>query len=346
MKPRLKKFLNFLLIFGTLLIVLLVGFNGADPEAIWNAFTQSLPQWILACFGCYAVYMLCDAVCIWYYLRNQGYRISLSYALFVSVEGLYYCGITPGASGGQPMQIFFLNKKKVPIGISTSALVVKQFCFQSVMLVLDIVLLICYSDFVNTTLGGNSWILIMGFGYNALVVAALVLMAVNKRLVHGLVMGCIRIGTRLRICKDPEASRTKWEDVVETYHSSVQVLIRRPMQLIFQFLVSLLQLLALLVTTHCVFYALHVQNLNFGQVLTLAAVLYTSANYTPLPGASGAQEGFYFLFFAPVLGMEIRLPSLLLWRFFTYYLWLIVGAVVTVAHGFRKDQSKKESVLS
>lgn len=50
--------------------------------------------------------------------------------------------------------------------------------------------------------------------------------------------------------------------------------------------------------------------------------------FVPIPGASGGSEGVYFMLFSPVLG-EIGTPTtLLIWRFVTYYLGLILGGLV------------------
>ena len=60
------------------------------------------------------------------------------------------------------------------------------------------------------------------------------------------------------------------------------------------------------------------------------------AAYTPLPGASGAQEGVFSLYFQSLLPGDLMLSGLLAWRFITYYLVLIVGFFVTTGLGFNK----------
>lgn len=330
MKPRTKKILNFILIFGTLGIVLLIGFNGVNLSDTLDAFRRSAPEWIAVCILSYFLYVFFDGLCVWAYLHYQGCHISIPYALFVSVEGSYYCGITPGSSGGQPMQVYYLSKRNVPIGLSTSALVVKQFCFQFMLFLFDVVLWCSHKNFVTVTLGGNRWIFLTGFFYNTFVVALLLLMAVNKRIVHALINICIKIGTKLHIVKDPESSRVKWEDVMETYHSSIQHLTHRPSQLLLQMVIIFAEMLVYLVIPYCVFSALHTA-LQFDEVLTMSSLLFTSAGYTPLPGASGAQEGFFSLFFSPMCpSVSVIFPALLLWRFFTYYITLITGGITSV----------------
>ena len=50
--------------------------------------------------------------------------------------------------------------------------------------------------------------------------------------------------------------------------------------------------------------------------------------FVPIPGASGGSEGVYFMLFSPILGTIGTPTTMLIWRFITYYLGLIVGGLV------------------
>ena len=50
-----------------------------------------------------------------------------------------------------------------------------------------------------------------------------------------------------------------------------------------------------------------------------------SASYTPLPGASGAQEGGFVVYFGKIFLNGTIGMALLTWRFFTFYIFLSVG---------------------
>ena len=64
-------------------------------------------------------------------LHSQGYHISVLEGLKNALLGLYYSYITPSSTGGQPMQsAYLLRDKKIPVGISTAALIIKFMCFQ------------------------------------------------------------------------------------------------------------------------------------------------------------------------------------------------------------------------
>lgn len=342
MKPRTKKILNFAFIFGTLAVVLLIGFNGQEMSGAIEALKSIGPEWIILCALSWVAYLFFDALSIHHFLKSQGHRIPIASSLFVAISGMYYSNITPGASGGQPMQVYYLKKRNVPIGIGTSALTVKLFAFQFMLAVLGTVLWIAYKDYIALQLGNNMWILIVGYVYNVVVVVFTLMMATSKRLVRFIVTLIIKLGAKLRLTKDPAATQAKWDDVIDTFHASVMMITRRPMDLITQLVIATLQLLSLMAVTFFLYHAFKLTGASYGQITALGIMLYTSAAYTPLPGASGAQEGVFALYYSQVFPDGIRLMALLLWRFFTYYLSLIVGAIVSVVNSFRSGKKTSD----
>jgi uncharacterized membrane protein YbhN (UPF0104 family) len=76
-------------------------------------------------------------------------------------------------------------------------------------------------------------------------------------------------------------------------------------------------------------------------LMSLAFVLFVSASYTPLPGASGAQEGGFLFYFRGIFtGGTIGL-ALLTWRFFTYYLFIFVGVINLLAEKISRRRQKR-----
>ena len=71
------------------------------------------------------------------------------------------------------------------------------------------------------------------------------------------------------------------------------------------------------------------------ELITMGVLLYIGASYTPLPGASGAQEGGFAVLFKGIFPDARLFVALLIWRFSTYYLNVIVGAVVATVSSIR-----------
>ena len=333
MKPKTKRILNILLILGTLVIVLVIGFSGKDFAKTVAAIGSFPVRWVVLCILAYLGYLFMDGFAVWYFLRRQGSPISLPYSYYIAIIGQYYSNITPGATGGQPMQVYYLRKRNIPIGLGTSALLVKLFCFQFMLLVLGTGFWLAYPQFVAENVNGSMWILIVGYVYNAVVVTALLLVAVNKNIVHFIVMGCVKIATKLHLCKDPEGAKNRWEETVDKFHASIMMLRRHPVDLMVQLLIGGGQLMVLMLVVFFLYKGFGLQGATWGQITAMGIMIYTSASYTPLPGASGAQEGVFSLYLSRIFPDNIRFVALLLWRFFTYYLSLIIGAFVTVGYG-------------
>lgn len=351
MSSRARRILNFTLIFGTFAIVLVITLSGTNIADTAKAIRNFPPIWLLACSLAYALGLLIEALSLYFFLRRQGSPVNYGYAIFVSIVGQYYNNITPGATGGQPMQVFYLRKRGIPIGIGTSALLVKMFCFQFMLMALGTVFWITHREFVSNNIGGNMWILIIGYTYNTVAVVFLLLIAINKHLVRFLTHFVIRVLTKLKICKDPDRTHLKWDAIVDSFHSSISLLRRRPLELMRQLLLGGLQTLLLMTITVLVYWGFELREVSASELTTMGLLQFISAGYTPLPGASGAQEGVFALFFGQIFPDHIRMVALLIWRFFTYYLSLIVGAVTTIAYGVheRREESlngKEETVAT
>ena len=117
--------------------------------------------------------------------------------------------------------------------------------------------------------------------------------------------------------------------MLDTYHTAINDLFRSPVQLLLQCLCSALSMLALTGSIVFVYYAFGLSGTPWYHLLTLGLLLFVSASYTPLPGASGAQEGGFMRYFDGIFPGGTKGLALLIWRFFTYYLFLFVG-VITV----------------
>ena len=342
-KRNLQQWLCFLLLLLTLGIVLYIGFSGNDLVELGQAIQKLTPLSLLLCLVSWALYVLFDALAVHHFLIIQNHRIKLRHSIHAGLTGIYYCNITPGASGGQPMQMYCLSRYGVPIGVSGSAMAVKFVVFQVVLLVTGAVLWLFNMPFVNSYIYGSRWFVLLGYLANFCTIGLVILMAVSQKAVRWVIEWCIRIGVKLRICKDPEASRTKWENHCASFLGSVQMVMKRPRDMVVQCLIALGQLMSLMIVIIVVYHALGLSGVSTIQLITLGVLLYIGASYVPLPGASGAQEGGFASMFRFVFPDAQRFVALLIWRFTTYYLSVLVGAVMTTVENIIGMRGSKEN---
>lgn len=342
-KRSLQHILSFALLALTLGVVLYIGLNGNDLSQLSDALQNLSPLYLLICLICWAVYVLMDALVIYHFLHIQHLPITLWQCIHAAIVGIYYCNVTPGASGGQPMEMYCLSRYKIPVGISGSAMAVKFVVFQVVLLIAGAVLWGTHGAFVRSYAAGSVWFILLGYAANFVTIGMVILMAVSQNAVRWVIDRCIRIGIRLKICKDPESSREKWENHCKSFLSSFQMVLQKPIDLFVQCVIALIQLMSLMVVIIAVYRALGLSGITYVELITMGVLLYIGASYVPLPGASGAQEGGFAMMFRQIFPDANCFVALLIWRFCTYYLSVLVGAVVTTVDNLRLLRQKNDA---
>ena len=330
----------------TLVIVISIAISGNNLQDTIEALKTMNWEVLIGCFACWCAYVFFDGLTVYHFLHMQGKPITLIQSTHAAITGIYYSNVTPGATGGQPMEMYCLSKYGVSIGISGSAMAVKFIVFQTMLLIVGIIEWIINRDFTAVYMSGKQWFVFLGYLVNFFSVGMVLLMGISKRAVHWLISKCIALATKLHLCKNPDASRRKWEDYCESFLNSMQLIIRHPKDVLIQCLIAVAQLMSLMMVIVLLYKGFALTGYSVNELITLGVFLYIGASYTPLPGASGAQEGGFAMIFSTVFENSLFV-ALLLWRFFTYYLSILVGIVLTVIdnvtgiHKARKKRTQK-----
>ena len=340
--------LNALVIFGTLAIVLYLGSRDGGLTKAWRAMRSADWRWVAAAFGCWCLFTALESFALQLFFHYQQIRLKFSTGVLIGLIGLFYSGVTPAATGGQPMQVIALRKRGISAGISSSALVVKFFVYQLATIFLTTLFWALYpgtvSEYVNQV---TFWLIILGYAVNSFSVVAVLLVAINKNVVRGIINLFILIGKKLHLVKHEQKLITKADKAMEDFNTSVNMIKHHPGQLFQLFLVACAQVLTLMSITYCVYRSLGLKALSYPEVTTLQHLLYIGASFTPLPGASGAQEKGFDLIFNRVFE-ENALGAQLMWRFFTYYITLIIGVVAVIinsAGSIRRASEEAEMAM-
>ena len=351
MDPKLKRILSALFIVLSVAAVFCIAFGNTELANAWDALRGLDPVWLIGLVFSWAAFIFFDVLATWQCLRRQGFSICLGRVLRVNLIGLYYSNITPGASGGQPMQVSYLRKAGIPMANGTTTVTVRLISNQFMVSVLSLAFLLFNRSFVYEQLEGAIWFVRVGWLINFAVVPLVLLAAFRRALIRKLAFWLIGLLARIRLVRNPEATRQRAAEVLDTYHTAVHDLLVSPPQILIQCLLSALSMLGLTGTVFFVYRAFGMSGTPWYQLLTLGLLLFVSASYTPLPGASGAQEGGFLYYFRGVFTGGTTGLALLVWRFFTYYLFLFVGVIALLLEkaagrrsARRTDTQKEESI--
>ena len=325
MSAKLKKFLSFFFIAASVTAVFFIAFSNTELKDAWGAIAKLDLWWVAGIFGCWVICTVFDGMNYWCYLRREKFRISIGRTINVALIGYYYSNITPSAAGGQPMQVNSLRKAGIPVGYGTMAVTIRFFANQFIICMMSLVLFLFNRSFVYAQLGGVMWVVRIGWLINFSVIPLIILATWKRNWIQKFAIWLISLLHRMHLVRNREASIVKVTDVLDTYNKAMHDLLGRPGQITIQFLCSFISLLAMTATVIFVYHAFGQNGTQWYQLLTLSCLLYVSASYTPLPGSSGAQEGGFVLYFGKIFLNGTIGMALLTWRFFTFYIFLIVG---------------------
>lgn len=341
MKAFFRKYANLInVLFASAVLIGIVAFSG-DIGQTARALGNLELKWVLLGFMLLAGYLLLRAIALRFYLRRQGYPIGAVDSLIITGVGQFYSAITPSASGGQPMQVMHLMRRGVPGTVASAAVSVKFICFQFVTLASGVLAWILNGALVEQQLGPAKGFLILGFVVNSALLLAIILMVINKSLVIRLAHGIVRLLHRLHLVRNDEILEKKIEDSLGEYLRSLMTLKRRPMDALVMLLLAIGQVALYVSMIVCVYWAFGLNTATISTLVALQLMLFITAAFVPLPGAAGAQEGGFHLYFHGIFPEGIILPAMVIWRFFTYYMLLISGLTAVIWDYLRTRRMRK-----
>ena len=112
------------IIFNTIFLVVVFGltiygvFHGEDLGAVMDAIQSADKIWLLPGVALVAFFIWGESIIIWYMMRSYGIHLRKRVCFLFSSVGFFFSCITPSASGGQPMQIYYMKKEKISIPVA------------------------------------------------------------------------------------------------------------------------------------------------------------------------------------------------------------------------------------
>ncbi len=362
-KKRWLNILYFALNIGVIALVLGIQLSKEQNPLESLSEIQNANLWfIFAAFGCFAIGMLLEQIRISCLVTKttKVFRPALSYK--VAALGRFYDVITPLSTGGQPFQILYMSKYGIKVGEGVS-IAMGKYIFSQIVFFLWVTfflmrnLLLGGVQSVSSVAGGVaatfSWI---GYVVLAVVIVTILLISLNRRIGAGFVVGILKLLSKIhigkfRIIKDYKKSfrsvmRTVniWQTTTKQYSKSPWVLFAS----LFGSLVFYVVNYSMPFFLYCAFAGWHPE--MWVEIVTIAVMIDMASAFNPIPMGTGTADlsftAFFSSLFAAVgLGAGVQIWALLIWRFFTYYIFILQGFFVFVydiAIGDKRLEKNKE----
>ena len=275
------------------------------------------------------VFLVTEGGIIHMLLRAQGEHVGFWTTVKIGLIGIYYSYITPSSTGGQPAQVVYLRRDKVSVGNSTAVLFVKFFAYQLAFVLCTVVSLIYMYPSLKRDDPQLIPIVLLGIAINGLWIIAIPLLF-SPKILKKLCGGVTKLLSKCTFLKKRENYMEKLHGFESDFSSYTMKFRSKMRYVLLAILWSIPQVILQMSVLYVVFRAFSL-DLPYGELLCMQTMLQASVCFIPLPGASGAQElGFSMFFKSYFASGDILYTAVLVWRFFTYYIIVLLGALVVV----------------
>ncbi len=384
-KSKKKSYIiSFGLVFVLTIATLFISFYSAGEgdfvsgvKQIWSALTTCSPVY-LAIIGLIMLLTYCiEALVMVVFCRLYTRHYYFHQGLANSMIGAFYNDVTPGASGGQVMQVYTLKKQGIEVSNAASIMVMWFIIYQMALISFDIIAIafewnqiMSIGSFKIPNVNLFGWdgtvtilpLIIAGFALNLGIILILFLMSYSHHFHNFIMHYVVGLLGKIRILKNPDKTRENLRVQVENFKIELRRLQANIPVTIFIYICLMLVLILRFSIPYFSGLALGAFGPNEGFDIKMffdctfrSAFHQMITGLMPLPGSAGVSELFFNIMFsgfyvetqAVINGSLVItrsassniVASQILWRVATYHLVLIVsGFVASLYHSRNRER--------
>lgn len=284
--------------------------------------------WIGAAVLSYFTSVFADVLVIYLYIHDEYKQFKIRHSIRSVLLGLFWSGITPSSTGGQPMQVYYMSKHKVDVGYSSSRLLNRFLVYQITMTVMTVIAVILkfsyFQEHMDTPI--LSTLVTIGFISQTFITLVFVFLAFSKNLTAKATRGIASLLCKIRLIKDKDRLEKSLDTQLAKFHSGNRMIFSKPKLVIAAVLLTVVQLIAMFLVPYCIYRSFGLYEASPFDMVCSQAFVTLISGMIPIPGASGAAEFSFTALFALFFTPATIKSATLIWRIITYYLSIIVGA--------------------
>lgn len=326
MKKIKKTIINLIIFILLIMLTFVLIFKDQDITQVLDIATKVKGQYILVAILAMSIYIIAESINIGRILKELGEKTRFISNVKYTLIGFFFSSITPAASGGQPMEIYYMHKDNISVAHSTVALLMHLWSFQIITITMGIISAFFHFDVLKS---GLIYLFILGIVLNSSALILLIIAIFSKKLSTGLINITVKILKFLKI-KNVEEKQEKIEKELTSYQESALYIKEHKKLMLKTILTTLVQMLAYYSVPYWVYKAFSLSTYNIMQVLTLQAVLYATVSGIPSPGSVGVSEGGFLGIFRNAFPETIISSAMLLSRGINFYLLIIISSILVI----------------
>ncbi|MDO4478316.1 MAG: lysylphosphatidylglycerol synthase transmembrane domain-containing protein [Lachnospiraceae bacterium] len=240
--------------------------------------------------------------------------------------GRYYDNVTPSGIGGQPMQIYYLNKNGVDNAASATIPIAAFLTMQFGFIILALIVIIGGRSYIHMEIVKAACVI--GIISYSIFPTMILIFTLLPKLGVKMTNGFVSFLAFLHLTKNKERLAEKFIRNVEGYSDCLTGCVKAKSTVAFTFVLGFVYQVLLCCIPYFVISAFG-GSVTFLSCFATTVMIYAAITFIPTPGNAGAAEGVFYLVFSS-LTSGYMFWAMLVWRFFVYYIFIAAGIIITL----------------
>jgi len=338
-KKLVKQLLYNAIVFVVLMIItFFVVLKDQDFSGFPELMAQIKPEYFAIGVFLMAGFVALESINIKRVLLSFGEKTTFWRSVKHTLIGFFFAGVTPSATGGQPMEVYHMVKDGITAGHGALALLIQVCGIQISIILLGLTGLIV----MGGTLSGAVLLLVLiGIVFNGIGLVLMLFAIFSPKLTRKVINVIISI-IKLVGFKKIEKFREKIDRNLDEYaKGSVYIKSHKRLFIDCVFRV-IIQYVCYFSIPFFVYKAFGLSGAGYFEIFFMQALVFLATSALPIPGAVGASEATFFDIFGRIFGSELVRGATLLNRVITFYGLMLVGMVVVFVNSARNSKKKIE----
>lgn len=323
MKVMIKNSIIFIVLF---IITFLIIFHNYDFNRTINLIFHVNIIYVILGIILMLGYFTCESINVRSILSSLGKDITLIKSIKYTILGFFFCGITPAASGGQPMEIFFMKKDDIPVSLSALALLVQYCSFKVIMISFGIIGAILNYHLLD---GGFIWAFVVGLILNTIAFVAMMIGLFAHKTSKKIIDFLLNILKKMKYSKYDKIEKSTY-DMLSNYYEGSKFIKSNKSIFIKSLLIVLVQMLCYYSIPYCVYRSFGLNSYSHISFIFMQATLFITSSSIPLPGSIGISETSFLKIYSTIFGASLLASAMLLNRTINFYIFMLLGVIISL----------------
>lgn len=313
-------------------------FRNQDFAEIVDAVGRMSGECLAAAVFLAIFFVAAEGSMIWYLLRGIGERTTLPRCISYSFIGFFFSGITPSATGGQPMQLYYMKRDGNALSAASVVLMTVAIIYKLVLALIGIGILLFWGKPLKTYLQAYYGLYFLGLFLNIALVVILLLILFSQRTIRACFDRVEKIFVRFHLWRETESRREKVGQFLSGYQDTVDFLRSHRRMIAITIFGTFLQRFSVFVLTYVVYCGLGLSGVAMTDIVLVQAAVCIAVDMLPIPGAQGITETMYRSVFQSIFVGKCLVVSVCITRGISFYLVMLIGFAVFCGRRGKRDE--------